>query len=149
MAAKSNLFARLQWLPHTLWQPFYFLWWVNNLYINTLGVCAGLEPSQSEIFYVIVACSVYWPFKTSTPPKVKYFLVIVASSVYCNFFCILAFQVWHTLPKWNIFCYCSIFCILAFQDQQPSQSEIFSCYCSFFCILAFQYLPKWNIFLLL
>ena len=30
-------------------------------------------PSQSEIFYVIVASSVYWPFKTSTPSQSEIF----------------------------------------------------------------------------
>ena len=36
-------------------------------------------PSQNEIFYVIVGCCIYWPFKMNTPSESEIFQVIVAS----------------------------------------------------------------------
>ena len=42
-------------------------------------------PSQSEIFFVIVASSVYLPFRSETPSQGEIFYVIVTCSVYLLF----------------------------------------------------------------
>ena len=92
-----------------------------------------------------------WTFRTTTPSQSEIFSVIVACSL-CSY--VLAFQDYHTLQKWNMLNYCSLFsaCMYwPFSTTTPSQSEIFSvivaCFlCSY--VLAFEYhntLPKWNI----
>ena len=83
---------------------------------------------------VIVACSVYLHFRTSTHSQSEIFsltAVIVTCSL-CS--CTVAFQDQHTLPKRNILSklllwLCSVY--LHFRTSTPSQREIFSqsCYC--------------------
>ena len=105
----------------------------QNLLINISFLC---------IFFVFVASSVYWPFKTSTPSQSKIFFVIVVSSVYFHFktnthsqseifFVIVACSVYlaiqdqYTLPKWNIFVIVASSIYWPFKMSRPSQSEIF------------------------
>ena len=89
----------------------------------SLLVCIGLSGPNTlpkwNIFF-IVACCMYWPFRTTTPSQSAIFSVIVAC--------------WY---------------VLAFQDQTPSQSEIFSVIIACLYVLAFQdhnTFPKCNIF---
>ena len=104
--------------------------------------------------FSLLVC-LYWPYRTNTPSQSEIFSVIVACSL-CP--CVLAFLYLHTLPKWNIFSnlFCCLFSLLVclywpFGASTPSQSEIFSVIvacslCS--CVLAFHCqhtLPKWNI----
>ena len=79
-----------------------------------------ITPSQSEIFFVIVA----WSY-------------------------VLAFQDHNTLPKWNIFCYCSFILCIGFSGPNTLPKWNIFCYCSLIVCIGLwgpNTLPKWNIF---
>ena len=124
---------------------------------------------------VIVACSVYLCFRTSTPSQREIF----SQSCYCGLLCVFAFQDQHTLPKRNILsklllwlalCICisgpahppkvkyslkafivaCSLCVFAFQDQHtlPKRNILSKLLLCLLCVFAFQdqhTLPKRNI----
>ena len=86
----------------------------------------------------------YWPFRTTHPPKVKYFF-----KSYCSLLSLLVCMYWPsstTTPSqseiFSVIVTCSY--VLAFQDQTPSQSEIFFqiCYCRLLSLLVCMYWPS-------
>ena len=107
-------------------------------------VCIGLSrpvhPPKVKYFSIIVASSVYWPFRSKTPSQSEIFsqCYFFACSL-CSYVCIgLSLPVHPPKVKYSLKnCYCSLFCIFCLSDpKHPPKVKysLKSCYCSLFCI---------------
>ena len=86
----------------------------------------------SLTLWLVLSTHVYWPFKTSIPSQSEIFSVIVACSLSS---CLFAIQDQHPLSKWNILCYCNLFSLLmciGVSRPAPLTKWNILCYCSLF-----------------